>query len=326
MAEPTVTDSGVDDSEISPSKVTGTNPAGSTLAGPTLAGPTLAGSTLAGPTAAERSVADQAVTGQTPTGHAKPNRWELRACGRHGHATYRPDEKDLADRLRISGPAGEAWRCLRCGDFVLGTPTASGPADEAPLVLRGKALRQATVLRLLAVERLVRAALLGAAVWAVLKFRDSQDVISATLNRDLPAFRAVGIQVDQMALVKDLEKALNQNPGRLTLIAVLLAAYSALQLIEGVGLWRLKRWGEYFAVVATSLFLPLEVRELLKGITWTRGLAFIINIAAVLYLLLSKHLFGLRGGRQAYEEERRGEQLLEVEQSAAAETAPARRR
>lgn len=62
------------------------------------------------------------------------------------------------------------------------------------------------------------------------------------------------------------------------------------------------------------------MRDLLKGITFTRGAAFAINIAAVLYLLLSKRLFGLRGGRRAYDAERRGEQLLEVERSAVQNT------
>lgn len=245
-----------------------------------------------------------------------PNRWELRACGRRGHATYRPDEADLASRLSTATAGGQAWRCLRCGDFVLGAPREHGPADQAPLVLRGKALRQATILRLLAVERLIRAVLLAAAVWAVLRFRAAHDAIQTAVDRDLPAFRAVGIRVDQLALVQDLQKALNQAPSRLILVAVLLAGYALLELVEGVGLWLLKRWGEYFAVVATSIFLPLEVRELLRGFTFTRAAAFLINVAAVLYLLLSKRLFGLRGGRAAYDSERRGEQLLEVEQSA----------
>lgn len=248
----------------------------------------------------------------------KPNRWELRACGRQGHATYRPHEADLAQRLQTDTALGQAWRCLRCGNFVLGAPAGEGPADSAPLVLRGKALRQATILRLLAVERLIRAILLGFAVWAVLKFRSAHDSIQAAVDRDLPAFRAVGIHVDQLALVKDLQKALDQAPGRLTLVAFLLTAYAAVELIEGAGLWLLKRWGEYFAVIATSIFLPLEVRDLLRGVTFTRAGALIINLAAVIYLLLSKHLFGLRGGRAAYDRERRGEQLLEIEQSAAA--------
>lgn len=83
-------------------------------------------------------------------------RWELRSCGRHGHLTYAPDEAALAERLRIDSIQGEAWRCLRCGDYALGTAAASGPAQDAPVPLRGKALRDAFIIRLLAIERLVR--------------------------------------------------------------------------------------------------------------------------------------------------------------------------
>ena len=208
---------------------------------------------------------------------------------------------------------------------MLGAPREAGPAADAPLILRGKALRQATIVRLLAAERLLRAVLLGIAVWAVLKFRSAHDSIETAVERDLPAFRHVGIHVDQFALVKDLEKALNQAPSRYTLIAALLAAYAVLELVEAAGLWLQQRWGEYFAVVATAIFLPLEVRELLRGVTFTRSVAFVINVAAVVYLLLSKHLFGLRGGRAAYERERRGEQLLEVERSALSPATPSPR-
>ncbi len=88
-----------------------------------------------------------------------------------------------------------------------------GPADDAPLVLRGKALRQSIIIRLLAVERLFPAVLLGLAVWAVLAFRRSQNSIQAAFDRNLPAFRNVGIHVDQLSLVQDLQKALNQAPG-----------------------------------------------------------------------------------------------------------------
>jgi hypothetical protein len=48
----------------------------------------------------------------------------------------------------------------------------------------------------------------------------------------------------------------------------------------------------------------------------TRVVTFTINVAAVIFLLISKRLFGLRGGRAAYDEERRGEQLLDVERAA----------
>ena len=212
---------------------------------------------------------------------------------------------------------GEVWRCLRCGEFIIGAPHGRGRADDAPIVLRGKALRQAIIVRALAVERWIRALLIALAAWAVWKFRGAQGSIQATVERDLPLLRASGIKVDQMTAVHELEKALATKPSTLVLLFVMLAGYALLELVEGVGLWLLARWGEYFAVVATSIFLPLEVYDLAtKGVTLTRAGAFAINVAAVLYLLISKRLFGLRGGRKAYDDQRRGEQLLDVERAA----------
>ena len=244
------------------------------------------------------------------------NRWELVTCGFAGHVTYAPDEEALADRLSGKTGLGEVWRCLRCGDFALGEPHGRGHAEDAPMIMRGKALRQAFIIRALAVERLFRAVVILLAAYAVWKFRGARGAIQATLDRDLPIFRAAGFKVDQMTIVHELEKALAAKPSTLAVLTLMLVAYAVVGLIEGVGLWLLKRWGEYFAVIATSVFLPLEIHDLTKGITMTRVVTFTINIAAVIYLLISKRLFGLRGGRKAYDEERRGEQLLDVERAA----------
>jgi uncharacterized membrane protein (DUF2068 family) len=244
------------------------------------------------------------------------SRWELRTCARRGHITYAPDDPALCHRLSGTTGAGDVWRCLRCGEFTLGPPHRRGRAQDAPMVLRGKALRQAIIVRALAVERWLRALLIGLAAFAVWKFRGAQGSIQAAAEHDLPILRASGIKVDQMAAVHELEKALATKPSTLSLLFFILAAYAILEFVEGVGLWLLKRWGEYFAVVATAFFLPLEVHELTRGITLTRTLAFVINVSAVIYLLFAKRLFGLRGGRKAYDEERRGEQLLEIEQAA----------
>lgn len=244
------------------------------------------------------------------------NRWELRTCARHGHITYAPDDPALADRLSGTTGLGEVWRCLRCGDFTPGPPHGRGSAEDAPLVPRGKALRQAIILRALAVERGIRAVFIALAAWAVWKFHGAQGSIQSSLDRDLPLLRSSGFKVDQMTAIHELERALAATPSTLTLITLALAAYAVLELVEGVGLWLLARWGEYFAVIATSIFLPLEIFDLTKGVTPTRALTLSINVAAVVYLLVSKRLFGLRGGRAAYDEERRGEQLLDVERAA----------
>lgn len=58
--------------------------------------------------------------------------WDRRTCARRGHVTYAPDEPRLRDRLYAETALGGAWRCLRCGDFALGEPHGSGPADHAP--------------------------------------------------------------------------------------------------------------------------------------------------------------------------------------------------
>ena len=246
--------------------------------------------------------------------------WDLRSCARHGHATYRPDEEALADRLRADTAVGEAWRCLRCGAFVPGAPNGSGPASHAPLVLRGQALRDAFVLRFLALERLVRGTLLIALAYGVHRFEGSQDALKQLFDQELPLLTPVGnrlgIDLQDSGPVHLIQKALATRHDTLTLVVWAILAYGALQLLEGVGLWMLKRWGEYVAVVGTSLFLPLEVHELLDRVTVLRLLALLVNLFAVAYLLWTKRLFGLRGGKAAFEAERQSQSLIEVEQAA----------
>jgi uncharacterized membrane protein (DUF2068 family) len=248
--------------------------------------------------------------------------WSLRACGRKGHVTYEPDEPALRQRLHAQTPAGEAWRCLRCGDFVVGPPRSAGRAEDAPLVLRGRQLRDAVVLRLLAVERWVRGLLILLLAYGVHRFSNAKASLSHVFETDLPLVRPLadrlGDNLDESGVVSTIRGALEARHSTLTLITFGLAGYALLQLVEGTGLWLLKRWGEYFAVVATSVFLPVEIYELIEKVTVTRVIALIINVAAVLYLLLSKRLFGLRGGKSAYDAERHSESLIEVEAAAPA--------
>jgi hypothetical protein len=78
----------------------------------------------------------------------------------------------------------------------------------------------------------------------------------------------------------------------------------------------------YFAMVATSVFLPYEVYDLTVKITWLRVGALVINLLLVVYLVWSKRLFGVRGGKQAYDARLRTESFIEVEQAALAAAAP----
>jgi len=219
--------------------------------------------------------------------------------------------------LHAQTPLGEAWRCLRCGDYVLGPARASGPAGDAPQVMRGKALRDAVILRLLAVERAVRALLVLAAAYGVWRFRAHHDAIQRAFDEDLPLLRPIAqklnFNLDDSSMVHTIRSVIEARTSTLAAVALGLLVYGILQFVEATGLWLLKRWGEYFAVVATSLGLPIEIYELTEKITVIRVGALVINVAAVIYLLLTKRLFGLRGGKKAYEEERHEASLLEVE-------------
>lgn len=245
--------------------------------------------------------------------------WNLRSCSRRGHVTFAAAEPALRSRLTASTPQGDAWRCLRCGDYVLGPPLGEGPAGEAPVLLRGKALRSAFILRLLSIERFVRGTLLVVLGVGVLQFKSRQVSVREVVEHDLsaaaPLFRQLGWNASDSGLIHSIETALNARGSALDLIAVFLLLYGAIQVVEGVGLWRMRRWGEYFSAVATAIFLPLELYELIERVTILRLSVFVINIAAVLYLLFAKRLFGLRGGHAAYSREMHAESLLEVERS-----------
>lgn len=252
--------------------------------------------------------------------------WNLRTCARKGHVTYAPDEPDLRAKLEADTPLGTAWRCLRCGTYVLGEPNGRGPADDAPVLLRGKALRSAFILRALAIERWVRGLVLTLLGIAVFKLKSTQVSVQDLFSKDLksldPFFHQIHFKVSDSTTIDSVEKILHAKGSTLNLIAAGLVGYGLLQVVEGIGLWSLKRWGEYVAVVGTTLFIPLEVYELTQKISWLKIVVLLVNVAAVLYLLLSKRLFGIRGGGRAYEESLHEASLLEVEQSSSSQATP----
>lgn len=248
--------------------------------------------------------------------------WSLRACSRHGHATYEPtDHPGLRSRLTGTTPAGDVWRCLRCGDFVVGEPRGRGPADDAPDIAGGKAARDRVVLRLLAVERLLRAIVLLIAAGAVIRFRDSRESARHAFDTELPLLRPLanqlGWNIDDSKVIRLVEKSFSLSSTTLVWIGIAIAVYGVSQLIEATGLWLMKRWGEYFAVVATGVFLPIEVYELTEKVTVLRILLLAVNVAAVVWLVWSKRLFGANGGSRAYHEEHHANSLLSVERAAA---------
>ncbi len=175
-------------------------------------------------------------------------------------------------------------------------------------------------MRALAVERLLRALVLFAGAFVIIRFRDDRGSIRGRVDAELPLLRPladqIGWNIDDSKAVQWLDKAFVLSETTLMWIAVAVTVYGLSQVIEAVGLWAMKRWGEYFAVVATSAFLPLEIYELTERVTVLRVGLLAINLAAVVWLIWSKRLFGVRGGAAAYHAEHSAESLLTVERAA----------
>jgi uncharacterized membrane protein (DUF2068 family) len=194
-------------------------------------------------------------------------------------------------------------------------------------VPRGKELRSVLILRLFAIERFLRAILAAAVSVALWRYVVSRASIQTALNRELPvvrdAFRDLGFNATHSKLYVLVQHALTLSPRTVTLVAIGAVAYAVLEAAEGVGLWLARRWGEYLAMVATSLGLPLEIYDLTRKVSVVALVLLALNLVLVLYLVITKRLFGVRGGKAAYDARLRSESVIEAAENAAAARRPA---
>jgi uncharacterized membrane protein (DUF2068 family) len=93
------------------------------------------------------------------------------------------------------------------------------------------------------------------------------------------------ISTDRRSAQLFLDFADNVTDARLWAAARIAFAYSALRFTEAYGLWKGRTWAEWVALVSGALLLPLEIRELSRGVTLLRSALFIGNIAVVLFML-----------------------------------------
>ena len=82
-----------------------------------------------------------------------------------------------------------------------------------------------------------------------------------------------------------LARTANVTPRRLHEIGAVAFAYAALFLLEGVGLWSLKRWGEWVTVVITGSLLPFEIYELSLRPSLPKIAVLAINALVFIYLI-----------------------------------------
>ena len=82
-----------------------------------------------------------------------------------------------------------------------------------------------------------------------------------------------------------VEAAARMNDTRLRTLAALAFAYSVVRFVEAYGLWHMRAWAEWFAILSGCIYLPVELYELVERPTHLRGLVLFFNAAIVAYLL-----------------------------------------
>ena len=244
--------------------------------------------------------------------------WELIACGVGGHVLVGTDAAHARpqDAILMHDEGAVRWhRCLRCDSWVT-LPAPSRPVTEHPperseirVPLRGRALRDRVVLRLIAADRIVHFIALGLLGVAVLLFAADRQSLHDAFYRVLTALQG-GVAggpiqtTGHVGILHELDKLFAYRTGTLHAVGVALLAYAVLEGVEAVGLWFGRRWAEYLTFVATTVLLPLEIYEIVNGGTVLKVIGFLINLMVVVYLLFKKRLFGVRGGGAAEAAER----------------------
>jgi uncharacterized membrane protein (DUF2068 family) len=147
---------------------------------------------------------------------------------------------------------------------------------------------QKSLLRLVAAFELVKGfAGLVVGILAILLLHKDAWVIAESL------LALLHISTDRRPAQLFLDFADDLTDARLWLAVKLTFVYAGLRFAEGYGLWKERTWAEWIAFGSGMLLLPLEIRELVRGITLLRLGVFFVNIGIVLYMA-----FLLREGRR----------------------------
>ena len=136
-------------------------------------------------------------------------------------------------------------------------------------------------LLLIAAFKLVKAAALVAVGIGALRLLHKD--VAAFAERWINAFR---VDPHNHYILLLLGKLSLVNDKKLEELSIGTFFYAAVFLTEGTGLAFRKRWAEYFTIITTASFLPLEVYEIIRRATLPRSVALVVNLAILAYLTL----------------------------------------
>jgi uncharacterized membrane protein (DUF2068 family) len=106
-------------------------------------------------------------------------------------------------------------------------------------------------------------------------------------HRDLQAFVDVNlVQSGKAGLIHwGLSRMLAVNPRTLQFGGIAAAVYAVVTALEAIGLWCNKAWAELLVIGLTALSIPPEILELIRGASLRKFIVFLLNAAALSYVL-----------------------------------------
>jgi uncharacterized membrane protein (DUF2068 family) len=82
-----------------------------------------------------------------------------------------------------------------------------------------------------------------------------------------------------------IEAAARTSDSRLRTLAALAFVSSTVRFVEAYGLWKMRAWAEWFAIISGCVYLPVEAYELIEKPTLIRAGVLVLNALVVAYLL-----------------------------------------
>lgn len=92
-----------------------------------------------------------------------------------------------------------------------------------------------------------------------------------------PASRYPQIFIDLADRVTDAQ---------LWVLALSALLYAVVRFVEAYGLWLQRRWAEWFGLFAGGIYVPIELFEITRKVSWPRVALLIVNTGIVVYLSL----------------------------------------
>ena len=98
---------------------------------------------------------------------------------------------------------------------------------------------------------------------------------------------AVAVSADRRAVQRLLVSVIGGlSSRRLEVLGIIASLFATLFTTEGVGLWLARRWAAYLTVVASLVFVPVELFEVMRRMSPTRLTALTVNLAIAGYLII----------------------------------------